>query len=130
MRISDWISDVCSSDLFMEGKLEDDNVAAKALARAYGRLGIVVAEARRDATRRSFLNFRAAKQVGIDQETALRASAAMAAALERVDQLLPIDMDCDVLPKLRESQEKYIAATIRSEEHTSELQSLMRISYA
>src|SRR3546814_10248794 len=90
MRISDWSSDVCSSDLHR------------------GRLGAVALEtflhrqadfAERRARARGF--DRVCEQIGFDR---LRRGGRLAQRVER--------------------------ALTRSEEHTSELQSLMRISYA
>src|SRR3546814_1137290 len=77
MRISDWSSDVCSSDLL--------------------RKALMVFHAPRDAT------------VGIDNATRIFVAAKHPKSFVSLD-------DADHL--------------LRSEEHTSELQSLMRISYA
>src|SRR3546814_6039146 len=78
MRISDWSSDVCSSDL-------------KAVA----------------AARKAFESY---------SQTSVR---------ERLDLLETIQAEY-----IRRERELGEAITERSEEHTSELQSLMRISYA
>src|SRR3546814_5582385 len=94
MRISDWSSDVCSSDL-----LELDHLGRR----------------RRAATAR----------FGIGEECAERAALAkLAEAAERQ----AITIGDLAMAIFRASGERPPDA--RSEEHTSELQSLMRISYA
>src|SRR3546814_2443064 len=100
MRISDWISDVCSSDLQPQdpdAALPQDDAAD----------AIVV--------------------------TGLRASLASAQAIKRnsgqfVDSVTAIDIG--KLPDKNVAEALQRISGIRSEEHTSELQSLMRISYA
>src|SRR3546814_3155209 len=95
MRISDWSSDVCSSDLLIPAaeRILPMNVQSKSKA------------------------------------------SDKAAVLEKIDALLPelerIYVDLHQNPELsmQEVRTAGIAAD-RSEEHTSELQSLMRISYA
>src|SRR3546814_10794671 len=91
LRISDWSSDVCSSDLKMNGILQD-----------IGR-GTHKYVAARYTFRRLFLT-------GL---TALLTNIVGFAVLVIID-----------IPVIRD------LALTRSEEHTSELQSLMRISYA
>src|SRR3546814_4931804 len=93
MRISDWSSDVCSSDL---------------LRWTAGRLDI--ARRTREIERRSI-----SREAAIDEYIGI-----FRAAMERIR---PDDQDyIHPLSGGRDSR--------RSEEHTSELQSLMRISYA
>src|SRR3546814_1659884 len=101
MRISDWSSDVCSSDLPQSAGL-------------HGR-------ARHCAGLGRFRSWRAevAKRTG-DQ---WRRS-----GTGRADRG-PGGLPCLLRP-LGEGREKRSVARVRSEEHTSELQSLMRISYA
>src|SRR3546814_9219201 len=94
MRISDWSSDVCSSDL----------------AAAIAHLGAAIATA-------AFAN---CGQICVARTRLLVHASIAEAVLDRVRQATaeaftigdPLDM------------------AVRSEEHTSELQSLMRISYA
>src|SRR3546814_2973623 len=88
MRISDWSSDVCSSDLGI----------AAAERYSHGRVSVDVAPA-------FLLNDRAGRYV--------RAKT-----------------DCIGLRKFRAARLGEHFKCVRSEEHTSELQSLMRISYA
>src|SRR3546814_2674942 len=104
MRISDWSSDVCSSDLEI------------------------------GADRGPAGDGAAADHVGFGQQP--RAVADGADGLSRIDELLHHVDDLLLHPKLvgilgsaREQQGVELLA-VRSEEHTSELQSLMRISYA
>src|SRR3546814_10738278 len=95
MRISDWSSDVCSSDL----TLIVEHIDAR---RAANRLGdILIGE----------LADRIAGKDGLDR-------AGRALPRNRARQIGALTDDEDRVGR------------IRSEEHTSELQSLMRISYA
>src|SRR3546814_1787024 len=96
MRISDWSSDVCSSDLtWMKLGPPYANVAATGAGEAGGRAGPVALLAGR-------LTVRMATGAGVMTSAATGAGVAVCG----------------------------IGAGTRSEEHTSELQSLMRISYA
>src|SRR3546814_4726182 len=97
MRISDWSSDVCSSDLNVSlGRRNPDfgNVVS-----VMGSVTLPIFAGRR-------------------QEPRIAAAEAQAAAAlaERADALRELEAQFE--------------ADLRSEEHTSELQSLMRISYA
>src|SRR3546814_992805 len=94
MRISDWSSDVCSSDLIIE---------AVGRALAVGHLLVIIVESDRGEAGLAFVEIGAAEQV-------LREAGAA---------MLRIFLDDRLQLRLG-----------RSEEHTSELQSLMRISYA
>src|SRR3546814_7255104 len=93
MRISDWSSDVCSSDL--PRAVGGQRLLPRDAGRAGERHGAGVGE--RDARRRLF--------DPIEPDVAIDAAV-----------FVPILLDLDV--------------KVESEEHTSELQSLMRISYA
>src|SRR3546814_8313057 len=102
MRISDWSSDVCSSDLRLVQRVElphdgraDADVHAAVRDRPYRRL-----ERARDR-----------------------------AARRRQDHPPERELHRPGRPRLRADQQALIRGS-RSEEHTSELQSLMRISYA
>src|SRR3546814_1286513 len=88
MRISDWSSDVCSSDL----------VDKQDVARAVRRVGC-------GREQNGLIGIGVTARAGVRQE---------AFRLERPEQAI----------------ERYEPIFTRSEEHTSELQSLMRISYA
>src|SRR3546814_5559422 len=98
MRISDWSSDVCSSDLSAE-------VAGAALAEA----------------------------ADVSTAAGLRATDPVAlfkAGLATGWQPEPVIDGAVLTRQLAETFARGEQAKVRSEEHTSELQSLMRISYA
>src|SRR3546814_6930581 len=97
MRISDWSSDVCSSDLQVATLRQQGFVVARQFAAPE-----TVAALRRQAERQL------AEEAG------------------------PIEYEADLqYPGAPPSRQAQGGSTVRrSEEHTSELQSLMRISYA
>src|SRR3546814_1414630 len=120
MRISDWSSDVCSSDLL------DDRVAV-AVDADLDRVG--VAEQVVDVAE-DFL-------VRADEEEAEAIALALAQLVQRQRsvQVLVLDVGVDLAVRVAGQVGDDAAAgrflvEARSEEHTSELQSLMRISYA
>src|SRR3546814_8907446 len=103
MRISDWSSDVCSSDLPSDESCPPSGPIACALSARVSRTRAVLA----------------AKDHAI-VTTRDRPSGSTSVTLKRTAS--------DVhRTKLRS---KNVVISLRSEEHTSELQSLMRISYA
>src|SRR3546814_7590069 len=102
MRISDWSSDVCSSDLGTAGGC--DLGRQPALGPALSQRGDAVASRRRGRSEEGTCQIRA---YGRRQPSARARHIA-----------------------LRHARSEPFRATPRSEEHTSELQSLMRISYA
>src|SRR3546814_8778075 len=111
MRISDWSSDVCSSDLII-----------KDIGQATPGLGTVisVAEATRDAARLGT----AYKEV---RELRDKNAAFAAAKVRRRE-----NIEAAIKTLKADDTKKAVllkAVALRSEEHTSELQSLMRISY-
>src|SRR3546814_6982834 len=106
MRISDWSSDVCSSDLLHDPDTRD---TARAAALA-------------DEIQAEFARIKS-----IDEDRILRLFNAVIGATLRTNSFAPaaaealaFKIDSSLIPGLPK----------RSEEHTSELQSLMRISYA
>src|SRR3546814_8830783 len=106
MRISDWSSDVCSSDLLDDPRVGgSDPRAGKGLGTT---IGYAIGSREPEAAA-------AEPEPGDDLEPGVRAT-------ER-ELLEHIEADD---PELADA----IAHEHRSEEHTSELQSLMRISYA
>src|SRR3546814_3117838 len=109
MRISDWSSDVCSSDLKAavaalsdEAEICGCNGVSKGGVVACIRNGAVTL----DAVRAS-----------------CKASASCGSCTGLVENLLAVTLGDEYAGERAEK-------TVRSEEHTSELQSLMRISYA
>src|SRR3546814_5676541 len=119
MRISDWSSDVCSSDLGersrLLGALVEDRV---------GRRGIVL---QRDIARvdRTQLFDQQFAERGLERSEPLSRMVAQHRIDARVGER---GIDADEVARLGTSFEP--RGFGRSEEHTSELQSLMRISYA
>src|SRR3546814_8464175 len=108
MRISDWSSDVCSSDLHVDEVLDDRE----------HRLGRIGEHAALDPLQ---------QPVGlIAGKIRLEAQAARAGLLAQRLGLVALGI---VVGESRVLVLVHIAP-FRSEEHTSELQSLMRISYA
>src|SRR3546814_7930318 len=110
MRISDWSSDVCSSDL--DGSRHPSGPAAH-IVRIRGRIRGHEPDRRADDRRH------ADRAVVVDVRPACRLSAASAAENQA---------RARTHFNMKEKTMKH--ALLRSEEHTSELQSLMRISYA
>src|SRR3546814_7336729 len=110
MRISDWSSDVCSSDLFRHDRQEDQNLCntpcAPATAGQGRRLGRLCQPRLQGAASRE-------RQVA-----------------ERIDREVLVAGGGMVGLALAVAMAKAGLEVTRSEEHTSELQSLMRISYA
>src|SRR3546814_7576422 len=118
MRISDWSSDVCSSDL---GFIDD-----------HDHIGSI---------RRNVIGY---EDWGLRARLAFGVTTAFDPSTLGIDQIAYqdlIDAGLMVGPRLRStgpalfSKERFtsldqVRAVLRSEEHTSELQSLMRISYA
>src|SRR3546814_9250275 len=120
MRISDWSSDVCSSDL---------GLAEKEAGRRGRHDGLLLPRGERrlggalDAAEAMFVE-RAAQPADDHPAHELRIAEAHL-GLRRVD------VDVDLAGRqIEEERDDRVAIARRSEEHTSELQSLMRLSYA
>src|SRR3546814_2244185 len=115
MRISDWSSDVCSSDLAADG----DAAVATCIGggRRTGRAGQAAraVAARQNLNRFAFAVRLAVRRAGLRRQATIN-YAGNGRAARLVGELVYRSIAVD--------------AEIRSEEHTSELQSLMRISYA
>src|SRR3546814_1836254 len=109
MRISDWSSDVCSSDLQAKRGLP---VKCALIGSAANRkwAGGGIAKVERGYAAKDLLNAADVYQV------------------RRAGGMLIVIADNEVQPVAIEGSRKL--GLVRSEEHTSELQSLMRISYA
>src|SRR3546814_10731579 len=116
MRISDWSSDVCSSDLLLQQALGDSRQKKGQLE---GALQAVTASL--DRTSLEAKQMRAQLSESNAQVMLFRNQAEdLRRRLEETQQLLK-ESQTNKTPGRRQR---------RSEEHTSELQSLMRISYA
>src|SRR3546814_2885696 len=123
MRISDWSSDVCSSDLFylVDRERLPSGAPQPPISPATGRrdfgtqvYGMKTLDAY-DAMLDDITRACALQEVPTGVVTAEYAAGQFEINLEHVDDLVQAADDCILF---------------RSEEHTSELQSLMRISYA
>src|SRR3546814_10524487 len=118
MRISDWSSDVCSSDLAIEDG-----------ARRLVVIDLIVHAAERDENVEvGAAEVQRALVVGQGERGLLLGEVGVAALLQRGRPLHGgqfLKRQARVQPRHRDAVEVH-----RSEEHTSELQSLMRISYA
>src|SRR3546814_2838539 len=132
MRISDWSSDVCSSDLFrrkFEVRPLDDGIdRARFLTEAaIDALGHVDVVARRAAAA-------VLARLGLDCDGERRAH--RLAQFARDTALLAIRITAQRMLAAETGRDRVLLVRVvdrrlgRSEEHTSELQSLMRISYA
>src|SRR3546814_8808102 len=100
MRISDWSSDVCSSDL------QEDRIEAVTLLDPAAKIYLY---ASRDSDVPAFSQMERARAVLADYDDFTARSRAL---------------------QLQFNAALFLGSLLRSEEHTSELQSLMRISYA
>src|SRR3546814_6288250 len=114
MRISDWSSDVCSSDLWWLGsdKFPLRRVGQRD-AESPARIVILVCRLRPDQMLRAGAVARFAGNVDL--------------APPRV---VTVGLGIVILAQVRRMTARTAAVPVRSEEHTSELQSLMRHSYA
>src|SRR3546814_5315765 len=108
LRISDWSSDVCSSDLLVVVDLSTP-LEPRVTAR------LPLTDARASAVQFRYLWVTDAEGVKLFDIT-------------HMDRPVPVPSGT---VRLADARKLYVARTyMRSEEHTSELQSLMRISYA
>src|SRR3546814_7311686 len=127
MRISDWSSDVCSSDLAGAGDVERRRLAALRRRRSLApdrQAARRTEDAARNAAQRRFLARQVRAALGVLRSRARRKAAgdlrrSRDAARRQGDE--PGGLLAGLADRGRPA---------RSEEHTSELQSLMRISYA
>src|SRR3546814_1293749 len=126
MRISDWSSDVCSSDL----AVSENQRLIVGIAGASGvRYGVRLLELLRGLPVESHLVLSKAAEMTLAYETDLKVSDVKALA----DVAYPVgDVGAAIASGSFQTLGMVIAtcSVRRSEEHTSELQSLMRISYA
>src|SRR3546814_10285345 len=110
MRISDWSSDVCSSDLAEFGRPHRDDLAVP----------------------HHLVRHRIEFDVGIAQHLAgERGAQAAQHRLDARDEFARAERFGDIIVGAGlEAADAVLFLAARSEEHTSELQSLLRISYA
>src|SRR3546814_9020031 len=116
MLISDWSSDVCSSDL------SSDVLIDSVYVRGASDAGIYVGQSKNIVVRDSVATENVA---GIEIENSYDADVHDNVATKNTGGILVFD-----LPSLPMQGGHNVRVFERSEEHTSELQSLMRISYA
>src|SRR3546814_1432531 len=114
MRISDWSSDVCSSDL-------DSFVVTMTDVTAQIKAAKLLEQSKEELEKRVDERTRELRRLNEILQDEVRRHEQTAADLERARKAA----EAANLGKTR-----FLAADSRSEEHTSELQSLMRISYA
>src|SRR3546814_2069467 len=114
MRISDWSSDVCSSDLQVSALAAV--IAAQPRLLLRGLMAIPAPHPDLERRREAFIRMKALFD-------------ALAAQHPQVD-TLSMGMSEDIELAVAEGATMVRVGTARSEEHTSELQSLMRSSYA
>src|SRR3546814_7170974 len=132
MRISDWSSDVCSSDLFAKGNIEAIVESSKIAAKGFEALGQDSAEYGRKsfedatATLKQFAAVKSPAEFFKLQSDYVRSAfdAVVAETSKKTEAVLKLAGD------VAQPLSNRAAVAARSEEHTSELQSLMRISYA
>src|SRR3546814_7611717 len=127
MRISDWSSDVCSSDLHLDDLRKD---ARRARAIAFGEHVLAHFDERRDLDRAG-ARFALDRQLR-EQLVENRLQLAFGARIGQIGDRLALKDRIDGRDRLdlELAGDEAIRIDVRSEEHTSELQSLMRISYA
>src|SRR3546814_4398369 len=116
MRISDWSSDVCSSDLVIFG--QDPAIETLTSAIKLARSGLANPD-------KPIGNFLFAGPTGVGK-TEVTKQLALQLGIELVRFDMSEYMESHSVSRLIGAPPGYV----RSEEHTSELQSLMRISYS
>src|SRR3546814_1296055 len=119
MRISDWSSDVCSSDLEPLFRAADGPVLPLSFS-----LGMDRGHAHDGGVRRRRMAARTARTIGPVTATSANWKV-MARAWRTTRAPILISLSCRLV-----NDQAAMASGSRAEEHTSELQSLMRISYA
>src|SRR3546814_2345513 len=135
MRISDWSSDVCSSDLLLAAYEEARPLAIEAQKRQLGELEskIVTGDVTRDDVAAAITWTSDLSACAADALTAARANKS-ALENELPASLVQLTEQVEYGRQFQQALEQYCGKqaeeAARSEEHTSELQSLMRLSYA
>src|SRR3546814_3228785 len=123
MRISDWSSDVCSSDLARDHLEAEEARELELLPERPHRTPLT--NARAAEGRRRGRAARAARQLRL-----IGAAAMLDAIGEAGIHRLAAEMEVGLARVPHRPAADAVVEVERSEEHTSELQSLMRISYA
>src|SRR3546814_4465210 len=130
MRISDWSSDVCSSDLIHRA-IVDFAAATVVTVIGIGKLAVL-------EIRREIVGLQHVAGAVLQSGASLHAIGAWHPAKKMIERAVLHHHHDDVIKArlfrirqaVRAGRDAATAAAARSEEHTSELQSLMRISYA
>src|SRR3546814_10795306 len=133
MRISDWSSDVCSSDLLGTEWCYEDIIHVTEQANEH--LDTIMLPKARCASDLHFVDTLLSQ---IEKRLKLTKKIGLEVLIEEVDGMRNVNEIAFATPRLEAlifgfgdySASQGIDPIIRSEEHTSELQSLMRISYA
>src|SRR3546814_3616839 len=127
MRISDWSSDVCSSDLVALGERRELAAAQIVLVPAIEAFDLGLAEVRIEGLRLTLDLTGEGPLFGSLQKAIDGLAGESGEGAETSGAGTPESRGLPSLPKVVLADAE---ATLRSEEHTSEVQSLMRISYA
>src|SRR3546814_2413423 len=120
MRISDWSSDVCSSDLLGTEWCYEDIIHVTEQANEH--LDTIMLPKARCASDLHFVDTLLSQ---IEKRLKLTKKIGLEVLIEEVDGMRNVNEIAFATPRL-----EALIFGFRSEEHTSELQSLMRISYA
>src|SRR3546814_9952944 len=125
MRISDWSSDVCSSDLnvALDGHAVGEGAAAACRRRA-------AEESARPLCRCDRLESRIGNPRRSGRSPGVPIAIGPAPVRRYAARLAARSRYCPARNPSDPGKERTMIRAVRSEEHTSELQSLMRISYA
>src|SRR3546814_10100859 len=140
MRISDWSSDVCSSDLFhLADRTDTGSIIGKSrIAIARDTLGLAITLRKhgagvfgRGARPAAIITNEGQRDLNTEQLRGMQDELAKYSRPENAGRslILPRNMKYQSVG-LSNEDVQWLAAQQRSAEHTSELQSLMRISYA
>src|SRR3546814_3749631 len=133
MRISDWSSDVCSSDLLARGLVKDADapfaIDAECTYLHFFLRMLALISTVSSGCRGSAAGWAGQRAVEIAQAPVLQA-VNQAVHLELLPAAPGIEHDRRLGDAAHLGDDVQLAEPVRSEEHTSELQSLMRISYA
>src|SRR3546814_2051304 len=130
MRISDWSSDVCSSDLQQRADLVGLHQVCRFAGQLLGTDGLGIVSHQRIDNGGAQIDrgvVQCAPQVAIGEHPEQTIG-----VIDHRAQAKPLlaHFDQGMTQGSARRDARYVVAAMRSEEHTSELQSLMRISYA